>query len=294
MNKHAYLIIAHNEEYILEKLIKLIDFSNNDIYLHLDKKMKNVNISKLKNICKYSNLYIIKSYDVKWSHFSQIKCELNLLKEATSNNKYSYYHLLSGVDLLLKTPKEIYDYFEKNNSVEYVDFQSIDKIDNFNLERIKYYHILNEYERSSSRIVRKLTMLIYNNCIKIQKLFHVNRIKNNNLEIRKGANWFSITDNLARYVISLEKDIKKLYKFTKCADEIFLQTIVYNSSFKENINNDIKRYIDWNRGNPYTYTIKDYNELINSNCFFARKFSTEVDKEIIDKIYEKVMGDKND
>ena len=38
MNKHAYLIIAHDNFYTLEKLIKSIDDSRNDIYIHIDKK----------------------------------------------------------------------------------------------------------------------------------------------------------------------------------------------------------------------------------------------------------------
>lgn len=32
MNKHAYLIIAHNDFYILEKLLMLLDDERNDIY----------------------------------------------------------------------------------------------------------------------------------------------------------------------------------------------------------------------------------------------------------------------
>ena len=49
MGKHAYLIMAHNEFYILEKLLKLIDDERNDIYLHIDKKAKNFNFDKIKN-----------------------------------------------------------------------------------------------------------------------------------------------------------------------------------------------------------------------------------------------------
>ena len=41
MGKHAYLIIAHNNFYILKKLIALIDDERNDIYIHIDKKTKN-------------------------------------------------------------------------------------------------------------------------------------------------------------------------------------------------------------------------------------------------------------
>lgn len=39
--KHAYLIIAHKENAILEKLLKLLDSKENDIYIHVDEN-KNV------------------------------------------------------------------------------------------------------------------------------------------------------------------------------------------------------------------------------------------------------------
>ena len=73
----------------------------------------------------------------------------------------------------------------------------------------------------------------------------------------------------------------------------------YVKLFKDKINKEskdehlmAKRCIDWKRGLPYTYKIDDYQELMNSPAFFARKFSTKVDKEIIDKIYTSVKGKK--
>ena len=92
--------------------------------------------------------------------------------------------------------------------------------------------------------------------------------------------------------------IRKVFSYSLCADEVFLQTIIYNSdlydkliSYKNDDNFAIKRYIDWKRGEPYTFKLEDFNELINSGCFFARKFSIKVDKEIIDKIYDYVKGE---
>ena len=41
MQKHAYLIMSHNDFYILEKLLRLLDDRRNDIYVHIDKKVKN-------------------------------------------------------------------------------------------------------------------------------------------------------------------------------------------------------------------------------------------------------------
>ena len=65
MNKQAYLIMAHNDIYILKKLLLLIDNKHNDIYLHLDKKMKDVNLRELEELVEESNLYFVKRKNVK-------------------------------------------------------------------------------------------------------------------------------------------------------------------------------------------------------------------------------------
>ena len=297
MNKHAYLIMAHNEIYILKKLLMQIDNKHNDIYLHIDKKTKDFDIESLKKIVKKSNLYFVERLNVGWSAHTQILCELLLLKEATSKNKYSYYHLLSGVDLLIKDSEEIYNYFEKNNGVEYIPFKSLEEISEQEIERIKYYHFLNQNMRHKNRFIRIFSSSIHRLTIYIQKTLKVNRLKKVDLKIRKGANWFSITDDLARYTLDKSKELMHIFKHSSCADELFLQTIVYNSKFINKINKETtdehlmaKRHIDWNRGNPYTYKVEDYEELMNSDAFFARKFSTKVDKEIIDKIYKTLEG----
>jgi len=299
MNKHAYLIMAHNEIYILKKLLMLIDNKHNDIYLHIDSKAKDFDIESLKNVVKKSDLYFVERQNVDWTAHSQILCELSLLKEATSKNKYSYYHLLSGVDLLIKDSEEIYNYFEKNKEVEKIAFGNLEGIGQEELERIKYYHLLNKNYRHKNRIIRKFSTIIHHLGISVQKKLKVNRLKKVDMEIRKGANWFSITDDLARYVLDKSKDVIKIFKHSCCADELFLQTIVYNSEFRNKINNEstdehlmAKRCIDWKRGFPYTYTIEDFDELMNSDALFARKFSTKVDKEIIDKIYKTLKGKK--
>ena len=100
-----------------------------------------------------------------------------------------------------------------------------------------------------------------------------------------------------RYILSKKNEIKNIYSYSLCSDELFVQTIVYNSMFNKNIisaeSDDflaIKRYIDWQRGKPYTFRTDDFDELVNSKCFFARKFSTKVDKKIVDMIYNYVKN----
>ena len=64
--KHAYLIIAHDEPYILEKVLKLIDDERNDIYLHIDKKWKDFNFKYFKSVVRESHLFFTKRLDVRW------------------------------------------------------------------------------------------------------------------------------------------------------------------------------------------------------------------------------------
>ncbi len=292
--KHAYLVIAHNEPYILEKQLKLIDDERNDIYIHIDKKWKDFDFDYFKKIVKKSNLYFTPRLDVRWGTYMQIKCELSLLKMAYSN-KYAYYHLISGIDMPLKNQDEIHAFFNENKGCEFVHFDYYDKVKDETIDRIRYYHLFTSKFRNNGIIARIYNSLHFH-LIKFQKKLKINRCKD--LNIRKGANWFSITNDLASYIISNEKFIKRHFKYSYCSDELFVQTLVYNSKFYNNLylkkDDDymsIVRYIDWNRGEPYIFKSEDFDELINSKYLFARKFSTKTDKKIIDKLYNYIKGE---
>lgn len=293
--KHAYLIMAHNEPYILERLLKLIDDKRNDIYLHIDKKWHDFDFEYFKKIVNKSNLYFTDRLDVRWGTYRQIECELLLFEMAHNNGGYSYYHVLSGVDMPLVSQDVIHDYFNKNNGKEFIHFDFYDKVLPETVDRIKYFHLFVKNKRSSNILLRKIYEKLYNGCLKIQRLLHINRIKKMPIKWRKGANWISVTDNVISYILENKKKIRKIFKYSICADELFVQSLIYNSKLFKNVykthDNDynaVLRFIDWNRGEPYTFKSLDFDELINSKCFFARKFSTKVDKDIINKIYNYV------
>lgn len=294
MKKHAYLIIAHNEFYILERLLKLLDDKRNDIYLHIDKKVKNFDFQYFINLVKKGNLYFTPRIDVGWAMDTQIRCELLLLKEATKK-KYDYYHLLSGVDLPLKNQNEIHSFFDSCGYKNFVHFCYHHPVDDHIIERVKYHHLFMKNIRSNNRYKLIISQKMHSIILKVQKLFKYSRIKGKEDMFYYGANWFSITDELARYVLSQEKFIWKNFKNTSCADELFLQTVVYHSGFYKKLylyDDDnyaqIMRAVDWKRGAPYTYRENDFNELMDSGMLFARKFSCNTDQKIVDMIYDKV------
>lgn len=286
MQKQAILIIAHNNLWNLKKIIESLDSIYFDFFIHIDSK-SDIEINEVKKLSKISEIKVYKELDIKWADYTQVECELFLMKKVIeSNNKYTYLHLISGVDMPIKSAEEIYNFFNKNKGKEFVHFQNESLSEN-KLEWIKYYHFFMKNYRNNN-LSRKLNKLL----ILIQKVIKINRIKKSNYKFVTGANWFSITREFTKYVISKEQEIKKIYKRTRSADEIFLQTILYNSKYKENLYYDkfndnyigCMRLIDWNRGNPYVWKSEDYEEIIKSNYMFARKFDINKDKNIINKI----------
>lgn len=294
MQKQAILIIAHNNLNILKKTLKILDSKYFDIYIHIDKKSK-LDAKNLENVCKTSKVTITKQIKVRWADYSQVECELLLLKKASQYNKYSYYHLISGVDMPIKSSKTIYNFFEKSKGKEFVHFES-DYLPKYKKAWLKYYYIFRRYGRKN--IITKGLEFI---SINIQKAIHINRLKRTNIQLRTGANWFSITHDFVKYILNHEMQYKRLLNYTRSPDEIFIQTILYNSEFRKNLyytkydNNyhSIMRLVDWKRGNPYVFREKDYNEIMGSEMMFARKFDENIDKKITNKIFEKLTEGEN-
>jgi hypothetical protein len=288
MGRHAYLIMAHSNFEYLKKLIESLDDPRNDVFVHIDKKAKFKDFEMLKKEIYFSSVYFIKQRNVKWAAFSGVLCEIDLLKAATARIQYDYYHLLSGSDLVIKSQNEIHQFFNQNKGREFIAFDE-QEIDNKCLDRIKYYYLFQDvYGRNRRNILLLGLYAVDKILLSIQKLLKINRIKKVRLEFQKGTNWYSITHDFARHVIGQEKWIHKTFKYSLSGDELFIQTILINSRFRKNLSqpNHLKenpnmRLIDWIRGKPYTWRKEDYDILINSNMFYARKIDPDIDYDII-------------
>ena len=277
--KHAYLIMAHNNFSQLQTLITLLDDPQNDIYLHVDKKAKMFRPDRIK--VSHSDLILINRIRVNWGGHSQIKCEMNLLK-AAYKKQYDYYHLLSGLDLPLKSQKEIRSFFEfayPSNFIKYDD--SAIQNGSF-LHRVRTYHLFQDYFGLNTGILPGFLRRLENISLKFQEFIGVQRKQY--ITPYKGTNWFSITHELVKYVLSHEDIIRKQFYHTVCADEVFLHSIAMESPYRETVVSNSLRAVDWTRGTPYVYKSEDVDELLNSSNLFGRKFDENIDCSAIEKI----------
>lgn len=296
MKRHAYLILAHKNFGQLRKLLVLLDDPRNDIFVHVDGKAR-FSPEEWKNVCRFSRLvFISPRLKVYWGGVNSMRCELALLREAVSCGPYSYYHLVSGMDLPIKDQDTIHDFFDRHEGKEFLDFWEMDE-DIY--ERVRYYTLFPEGEGNF------LTHFINGLCKDIQRTagYSINK----DVDFHFSSVWFSMTDALARYVISKEDWLEKVFAHTSNCDELFLATVVWNSPFRENlysrevaknhaVNLSNMRFIDWSRGgshrHPWTFRSEDWDLLMSVPHFWARKFDEGTDSGIIDRIYRHLAGNR--
>jgi len=287
---HAYLIMAHNNFYTLEILLRMIDDSRNDIFVHVDKKVESFDYNYYHAIVKKSKIYFVKRINVTWGEASQVECEMILMKETCLHGDYEFVHLLSGSDLPLKPQEEIHSFFSEHKENIFLHTATDKEVEN-ELWKLSEYHL--EKKQKNRKI-----HYIWNSFF-IIKFSHHNRMKKyKKIIVAKSANWFSMPGECVRFVVSKEKFIKKMTNHTVCGDEFFVATVLRNSHYWSNVYKyeDVRghmRYIDWENGSgnsPKILVVDDFDKLVQSGMFWARKFDENVDKEIINKVFTHVMG----
>ena len=148
MNKHAYLVMAHHQFPLLQTTLRLLDDPRNDFFIHIDKKAGAVDLEEIRRAAPHSRVTFIERLSVHWGGYSQIRCELALLQAATQAGQYAYYHLISGVDLPLRTAAEIHTFFDAHPDREYVHFASLCPAEPI-CRRISQYHFFMGKSRKS-------------------------------------------------------------------------------------------------------------------------------------------------
>ena len=285
--KHAYLIMAHNQWNLLDQLLSALDDPRNDIYLHIDKKVPSNHIPHF--TLSNAGLFFVKRYNIVWGGTQMMHCTISMLEQAAKGN-YSYYHFISGTDFPIKSQDYIHTFLEEHKDQEFISFNWSGIQRGIFMDRTKYYHFLINIigKRNNTSLFFRLLAKAEDYSLLVQKKLGVNRI---NYDFYKGSSWFSITHKLSTDIVRSKKSIFKRYRFGANTDEVWLQTFVKEANAPYHLASSNLRHIKWIQGNPSpeTLTTKDWQDLQNSDCLFARKFDYNEDKEIIALIKDQLL-----
>lgn len=317
MKKFAYLIIANDKFEQLQFLISLLDSEDTDIYLMTDKKasFSPEMLQILSDILNKSTLFYVPSIDIRWGGYSLVKAEMELF-EAASKKDYKYYHLISGSDLPIQNTEKINSFFDKEQNKCFLSLvdEKI-KVKNKIEERIKYYHFFNEkmLRGNKNLTLGKLLFKLDKISVKIQKLLHIDLIKKYSIKkVGYASNWVSLDHETVQLLVKNKEWVHKVFKYSFCADEVFIPTFLYQFSYDNKIylkdpvhdkKDDIQgnlRYINWWDGSPYTWKDGDEEKLayaVQLGHFWSRKFdlknSPNLKQYILKKNSNRGINDEN-
>lgn len=265
---HAWLIIAHNEFSILDRLVSMLDAPGCDFYVHIDKKVRNLPVLKVEQ----GRLFMVKDrVDIRWGTVSQIEAELKLLEYAFQEGRYSHYHIISGTHLPLKSIDEITGFFNTHAGEEVMRFWPQDDGDaDFKLRR---YHFPIRGFKSPNRFRRSICQFTWKCVLKVQKMLGIRHLQKE--RFFKTDNWLSLTEDAARYLVTRKKEILKKYRWSLCGDEYFVASELRAAGNRFEIY-DFPRllYVDFILDSPRLLSMADYSELSKTGYLFARKFSS--------------------
>ena len=291
--KQGILLTAFNQFALLKKLV---DFFDDDfsILIFLDKK-SNFSEDEIEILRKSRNVvFLTRSFNVNWGGPNQLKSRLLLAEEALKFPDLEYFHFITGQDFPIKSCDNIKSYIQANAGKEFIGNTELPKkewIGNGGLDRVRYYYF-HDYINYRTRVGKR----ILKGSLFLQKLFRINRkIPEGFPKLYGGSPFWTLSYPCLKYIVDYTKenpDFLKRFEFCFGATEIYFQTILMNSHFKENVINKNLRYIDYQTRNNYSPAFldeTDYEKLLASDALFARKLRFPISEKLILIIEENIL-----
>lgn len=289
--KQAILVTAYTN---IEHLNFLTDSLSEEYiyYIHIDKK-SNIGKREIKKLSEKENVALIsQKYNVTWGGINHLKAILFLLQNALKDTTFAYFHLITGHDYPIKKPSEITSFLEKNRGKEFLEYNKLpyNRWENGGYDRLLYY---NMYDCFNAR--KGWKNILIKKFISIQRHLGLKRKfpKDFPQDLYGGSTYWTLSRECIEYVFDYMKKnpwFLRRFKYTFCSEEFFFQTLILNSPFRESAVNNSKRFIVWEERNgnfPANLDVTDYDDILKSDAFFARKFEPGVSDALIDKLKNK-------
>lgn len=277
MHLIAHIVTVYKQPELALRLIKALQHPGNHIYIHLDKKAE---ASEYAMLFKQPNVFLInKRINIKWAGYSMVEALLAGIEQILNSGiHYNHINHISGQCFPIKPINTINNFFEQHSTNNFLSCQSLPS--GWWEQASTRYESFHFHEFSIKGRYR-LELILKKLLPKRKPPFNFTFYGGDH-----GAYW-TITNETAKYLLNFfneNKASRSFFKFSWGPDEFLFNTIIMNSPYNISVINNNYRYIDWSEGgaNPKTLTISDFDNLKNSDCFFARKFDLEVDGKILD------------
>lgn len=291
--KIAHLILCHSDLEHIERLVRRLS-SFSDVFIHLDKK---VDDSILKRRLKDDNncFFLNKRLHCRWGGWNAVAAEIELIRLAMETDEYDRIVFLQGADYPIKSNEQIVKFFEERINIEFIRgcdcSNSRDPYFYMRCRGIFFYNWIKLINIPIAKLEFAMNTKLRSGYIESNnKKYHV----------YWGSALWAITGRCAKYILEFHDrnpKFNKWFRYSFPTDELYFTTIVLNSEFASKncfggAEPEKKGLMNWNnlhcfrygKDGTYTYTVDDFNELMEKKELYCRKVSTCNSKELLDKL----------
>jgi hypothetical protein len=295
MSRIAYIISAYKDA---SHLSRLIDALNNDadFYVHIDLK---ADIRPFEQLLGNKATFVRRHW-VSWGGWEQVEYQKELLTAVIDSGiEYSRIVCLSGQDYPFWSNEKIHQYFDEHRDTEYIMGMNLTHCnDAAQLSKVRTYHFFRDMPWKNLWLKNKFIVASRNIMKRLPiKKQPTTRIDNKKADIYFGSDYWAVTLPCAKYIcqkLNTEKDMVHYFKTSFVPSELCIQTIVFNSPFKENALLHEGNYPGLSGLTPlhyivYGHSIKtltedDFTDMIQSDKMFCRKVVSNLSDKLIDAI----------
>lgn len=294
--KNAIIILVHQlPEQVNMFLRQLLETTEMDIYIHINKRYDNLRDSLLKD----ERISITKNnIEITWGGDGLLNAVLLMLKEVKETGKL-YGHVLvnTGQDLLIK--KGLDEFLEEHKGQVFYEGYEQDKRRRAFLlyEWPDRYRQLMDSKWNPNKIIRRLRLELFSRGYPFSK----KKVTVDTEKIVFYRNWFwgALPYEVMTYILNYVEanpEYMGIYRNALVPEEGFFMTLIMMSPFKDRIqfkngrSDSLTNVLSRSNGHPIVVKYEDIEELNKSPFFFARKFDSRVDDKVVNYYYELIRS----
>ncbi len=320
--KICFVVLAHHQPAVFQRLLRHVAWENSDVVIHID---RDVDIREFPDPGASNIHFMPRRRKVCWSGWSLTRCLVEGLEYGLRVSDAGYFMYLAGTDFPLRRGAEITAFLRQHWPANFLNhYPLVPGIWGYGLvDRFRFNDLRSRFvspKAPNDRGVAAWRRLAARLLGSFEQALNA-RLRPRDTSFMKlysGSSRWCLNRETAQYVVdyyhsAASRDLRGFLKSCANSDEIFIQTAILNSKFKEQCLGfdenaaaeifagerspmpDEKRvylhYIDWSpeREDPAILTQADLQALRESGKYFACKFTDDRSLPLIDAIEQELL-----
>lgn len=297
-----YLILAHKNPLQLSRMIERLDDGASKFFIHLDAKTP---IEPFTACLEGGHIRFIEPRErCVWGDFSIVRATIHLMEAASKEQ--GFFILMSGQDYPIQSQGYINAFLESNKGFDFIEIEPLEEKWKPKMvkDKLEHYHILHSEERGHSNCYAPFSY-----CSVFQKLRTLMHLLKGRLSLKNfrllcslpkrvapfgrqyaGSQFWAFSERtfyaMLHYIREHKVALEEYYKYTSSPDEIYFHSVLMHLVAKDStikLKEQIT-YVNYFRKNNVFIT-EDFDKLTSAKGkLFARKFDTDIDIEILNKL----------